>query len=104
MSLTTLEIPVDPKLPARFDDMPNELRPKSHLRWWGRPYIQTERRDLSEPMWATWLESWPTGVRYDVRCLDGSAWDRSTCWGSFATLEEAIACARSGPAWRRTNQ
>jgi hypothetical protein len=40
-----------------------------------------------------WYESFPSGTRYEVRCLDGGAWDRSTWWGAFATLDEAIVCA-----------
>jgi hypothetical protein len=43
---------------------------------------------------ARWFEAWPTGTRYDVCCLDGGAWDRSTTWGQFATLDEAIVCAK----------
>ena len=37
-----------------------------------------------------WLEWWPDGVRYDVRCLDGGAWDRTTNKGSYKTLDEAM--------------
>lgn len=121
-------VPVDPKLPANFDDTPNDERPDNHQVWWYRPFIVTDRwepetweqyRDRlagygSEPdhtpeEWAQmqaqqaqgWHEHFPSGVRYDVRCLDGGAWDRSTWWGSFGTLEEAIQCAHSGPAYRQ---
>jgi len=38
-----------------------------------------------------WLEWYPEGIRYDVRCLDGGAWDRTTNKGSYKTLEEAKA-------------
>lgn len=34
-------------------------------------------------------------TRFDVRCLDGGAWDRSTWKGSFETLEEAVNFAKS---------
>lgn len=122
-------VPVDPKLPEDFDDTPNDERPDSHQVWWYRPFIVTDRwesetweqyRDRlagygSEPdytpeAWAQmqaeqeqgWYQSFPSGVRYDVRCLDGGAWDRSTWWGSFGTLEEAVACAKSGPQWRKS--
>lgn len=111
-------IPVNPKLPPDFDNTPNDLRPTDHLQWCGRPYIETMTweemsagawPDATEDEWARWLEewrarwfaAWPSGTRYDVRCLDGGAWDRSTNWGVFATLDEAIACAKSGPSWRR---
>lgn len=48
--------------------------------------------------WFTWF---PDGIRYEVRCLDGGCWDRSTTWGVFATLGEAINCANTGPDWLR---
>lgn len=96
-------VPVNPKLPKNFDSTPNDARPASHRRWEGRPYILTdEGGNMQSPeARARWLASWPTGIRYDVRCLDGGAWDRSSCWGNFATLEEAIACAKAGPSWRK---
>jgi hypothetical protein len=40
-----------------------------------------------------WHEKFPSGTRYEVRCLDGGAWDRSTWWGAFATLDKALECA-----------
>ena len=87
-------IAVNPKLPARFSDTPNDARPASHMRWWGRPYIETEERGpgVSETQWLAW---WPEGVRYDVRCLDGGAWDRPTCKGAFKSLAEAVAYAEA---------
>ena len=42
----------------------------------------------------SWFKTWYTGFRYDVRCLDGGAWDRSTCHGMFATFEEALSVAK----------
>ncbi len=103
------EVPVNPKLPKHFDSTPNASRPQSHKRWWYQPYVVTEtweQRDQpdsekNEERKRGWFEAWPGGTRYDVRCLDGGAWDRSTWWGAFATLEEAIACAQRGPNWRR---
>ena len=107
-------IPINPKLPRNFDSTPNDERPHSHARWWGRPYIQTETvwrlddqyagrtdeyADGARQYWAEnrakWLEAWPSGVRWNVRCLDGGAWDRSTSWGMFATLAAALECAGS---------
>ena len=38
----------------------------------------------------SWFENWENGVRYDVRILDGGAWDRTTNKGSYKTLEEAM--------------
>jgi hypothetical protein len=43
----------------------------------------------------SWLKAWPTGFRYDVRCLDGGAWDRSTNHGMFKTFEEALIIAKN---------
>jgi len=37
-----------------------------------------------------WLAAWPTGTRYEVRCLDGGAWDRSSSKGMFSSLELAV--------------
>jgi len=119
---------VDPVLPPDFDDTPNDERDTEQLdQWWGRPFIVTDTFEPEsydhyvarirgygwEPDWdretweanqvkmqKQWDEHYPSGTRYDVRCLDGGAWDRSTWWGSFATLEEAVSCAKSGPSWR----
>jgi hypothetical protein len=108
-------IPINPKLPPNFDHTPNDRRPASHRRWWHRPYIVSEsvedrdrefaerndeyaeagRKYWQEEGRAKWMAAWKSGTRYDVRCLDGGAWDRSTWWGSFDTLEAAIACAQS---------
>lgn len=49
---------------------------------------------------AQWFATWPTGTRYEVRCLDGGAWDRSTGWGMVGSLEEAIDICKNGPSWR----
>jgi len=109
-------VPVNPKLPPRFDDTPNQDRPPSHMLWWNRPYIQTFTWEEMRPLGQSglcprtpasieadrieWFKAWPSGTRYDVRCLDGGAWDRPTWWGSFATIDEAIACASQSPEWR----
>ena len=97
------KIPLNPRLPTRFDGTPNESRPKSHQRWQNRPYIETYTfEELSARMTKPeeiaafrqrWFEAWPSGTRYDVRCLDGGCHDRPTCWRIFKTLNEAIACA-----------
>lgn len=106
-------IPVNPKLPEAFDSTPNEDRPDSHRKFWNQPYITTHTVEFLDAyyagrtdQWAEegrrhwvehrlyWMEIWPTGTRYDVRCLDGGAWDRSSAWGAFASLAAAIACAK----------
>jgi len=44
----------------------------------------------------SWCEHWgDDGIRYDVRMLDGGAWDRTTNYGSYKTLEEALEVAKS---------
>lgn len=106
---------INPKMPASFDNTANEWRPPSHRKWWGLPYITTmsvedwdyyyakrtdEWAEKGREHWvegrSKWLDAWPSGTRYEVRCLDGGAWDRSTSWGMFPTLEAAVACAKSG--------
>lgn len=72
------EIPLDPVLPAHFDDTPNEERSKKELdEWWDKPFIQT-REDGS----------------FEARALNGGAWDRTTYLGVAGTLAEARALAR----------
>jgi len=91
--------------------------------WWGKPYIVTQDYWLadnsyeeffqrmkefdkdyaveSEKEWNEriasnkdrWFKAWPSGVRYEVRCLNGGAWDRSSSIAMVATLEEAITVA-----------
>jgi hypothetical protein len=113
-------IPVNPVLPKNFSSTDNEKRPASHQKWWDRPYIQTtsveeldadyanrtdDYAEKAREAWIegrkSWMEAWPSGTRYDVRCLDGGAWDRPTCWGMFPTIEQAVECTKTGPAWRR---
>ena len=94
--------PVNPPLPEGFDSTPNDERPK----WqrdilWGRPYIEIIDFSGNPKYEKDWLEAWPDGKRFDVRCLDGGAWDRPTAWGMFKTLNEAYECCRIGPTWRQ---
>ena len=92
--------------------------------WWDKPYIVveeleqeswiehyhrlTDKEDWIDEQVGTeedilkeneryrefWFEKWYTGFRYEVRCLDGGAWDRSTSYGMFATFEEALSVAK----------
>ena len=108
-------VPINPILPLRFDCTSNDFRPLSHQKFWYVPYIVTdtveerdesyqartdEYADAARKQWfgaggwrEKWLESWPTGARFDVRCLDGGAWDRLTWLGSFPSLDAAITFA-----------
>lgn len=108
------DVLINPTLPKGFDVTANEDRPPSHQKWWYRPFIKTETveqldrfyaertdeyADKAREIWKTtrvkYLAAWPSGTRYETRCLDGGAWDRSTSWGMFATLAEAVECAGS---------
>jgi hypothetical protein len=123
--------PLDPSLRHWFDQTPNDERePLETEHWWGLPFIQTSTwadmekhsRDVQgrhreeqnqfvksdeqleaeiADHKAKWFAAWPTGTRYDVRCLDGGAWDRSTGWGMVGSLEAAIDVCKNGPDWRR---
>ncbi len=107
---------IDPKLPADFENTPNDER-RGQEKFWNVPFIVTDdvaaldafyagRTDehaaaglahwQSEGGRAAWLKAWPSGMRYETRCLDGGAWDRSTSWGMFPTLAQAIHCAKTG--------
>ena len=112
-------IALNPTLRDDFDFTDNNLRPEKEVNhWWGLPYITTQSfmeesyqeyshrcGDRSEPYdeWlirktkerTEWLEWFPDGVRYDVRLLDGGAWDRSTNKGSYKTFDEALEVAKN---------
>jgi hypothetical protein len=117
------EIFVNPKLPEDFDITPHDERDDDMNWWWDKPYIEIE--ELSEETWIehyhrlkddftpeqlgteqeyikrieesriSWFKTWYTGFRYEVRCLDGAAWDRSTNYGMYATFEEALSVAKN---------
>ena len=114
-------VPVDPTQRHCFDCTANEDRDSQELAdWWNLPYVVSHRYHAADASYADfckrlegygtavketeaeynarleqhrrdWFEEWPSGVRYDVRCLDGGAWDRSTWRGSFGTEGEAVA-------------
>ena len=123
--------PLNPTLRKWFDNTPNEQRERLEVtHWWDLPFIVADtwehtvaharehgarlraegveyarseeqiEADLAKQK-ISWFETWPSGTRYEVRCLDGGAWDRSTHWGMVATLEEAIEKCAAGPVWRR---
>ncbi|EWS66621.1 hypothetical protein Y695_00029 [Hydrogenophaga sp. T4] len=82
---TPFDLPVDPPLRKFFDQTPNEERSQHELdTWWDRPYAVT----------------CPDG-HFEVRCLDGGAWDRSTCYGAADTIDEArVLAQRKLKAWQ----
>ena len=81
------QLPLDPKLPANFDDTPNSERSKEQLdEWWDHPYGITK----------------PDGSFTD-RCLNGGARDRSSVLGKVRTYEEACLLAHDAQAkWVNT--
>lgn len=113
-------IPINPVLRLDFDMTPNDERDDLEiLDWWGKPFIrtnewvadtwadycertatlsnrQTEAEFLAqqEKSRLQWYAAWPTGIRYDVRVLDGGAWDRSTGKAMVGSLAEALAIAK----------
>ncbi len=76
---------LDPVLPKRFYDTPNEDRSTLELdQWWDVPYAVTQ----------------PDGA-LDVRCLDGGAWDRPTFYGRAPDMAAAVKLAAEKLAkWR----
>jgi len=119
------KIYVNPEVPQWMDFKDINNRSQSHLdKWFNRAYIRTtdfgednykeycERMSDCSPDYQletekefntrraedekSWCEHWGAdGIRYDVRILDGGAWDRTTNKGSYSTLEEAIEVAES---------
>lgn len=76
MTITVrIPLPVDPDLPAAFDETPHEDRSQAELeQWWDQPFLVTNGDGT-----------------FTARCLNGGAWDRSTFLGAGATIEEATA-------------
>lgn len=75
------KISINPDLPPDFFCTPNEERSqKEMLTWWRIPFVLSDECSSTE-------------TRYNVRRLDGGAWDRPTNYGVFDTLDEAIEVA-----------
>jgi len=86
-------VPINPVLPPKFDSTPNEARSDRSRAWWCVPFVIVYHDN--DPKF---VAHWKGNTRFDVRCLDGGAWDRSTVWGMFGTLNAAVALAA---VWRR---
>ncbi|CAN7385602.1 hypothetical protein [Variovorax sp. LjRoot178] len=82
----SLDLPIDPRLPRGFDFTPNDERSAQELaEWWDRPFA------LSRP-----------DGGFEVRCLDGGAWDRSTWYGSAKDIDDAREiAARMLARWKK---
>ena len=87
---------VNPVLPESFDATDNKERPFEHAVWWGVPFVRTHRMETPTQ---EFLREFPEGTEFELRCLDGGAWDRSTWWGRFPSMTAAAAFARSKPAY-----
>lgn len=105
---------VNPVLPELFDLADGLMVPNPV--WWNRPYVVTETlegmdafyavasgiwAEVARKLWlkegrASWLKVWPSGTRFETRCLDGGALDSATSWGLFQNIEAALECARTG--------
>lgn len=78
---------VNPCLPRQFEAYPLENRGKSELDdWYDRAFIRTNT--------IVDAEHGRVYLSFDVRCLDGGAWDRSTWKFSTENLNEAIRFAQ----------
>jgi hypothetical protein len=81
---------VNPVLPDDFDHCPNDQRTGKNAAMWNIVYIQTYEDNSPR-----FVEYWGGPVRYDVRRLDGGAWDRSTNHGQFGSLTAALTLAKT---------
>ncbi len=115
-----ITIQIDPDLPEGFHETANEDRTDDHDCWWFVPYIETyspEREPYTEYVdrlkeWEgieieteaeyqkqedqkqnDFIREFPEGIRYQVLCLDGGAWDRPTCKGTFSNQATALKFA-----------
>ncbi|WP_022954781.1 hypothetical protein [Leucothrix mucor] len=116
---------INPKQRSGFDDTPNEDRDRLEISdWWGKPYIRTykwgdnlesweehvarmsqypdakvrSKEDYEEDMMErkqSWYASFPEGIKYEVHCLNGGAWDRPTFCGKSSNLEGALQIVKS---------
>jgi predicted nuclease with TOPRIM domain len=115
---------VNPITPEWMDFKDINERSEEHLEeWFNKPYIRVTRYEAPDNSYEeyferlkdcnmeleseeefntriardkkSWFNKWgEDGLRYDVRILDGGAWDRTTNKGSYSTLEEALKVAK----------
>ncbi|EQB8044673.1 hypothetical protein ACV1CZ_20010 [Aeromonas caviae] len=70
-------IPVNPAVPPARD-IPNEERSVEELMfWWRQPFLE-----------------WHKNGHWEIRCLDGGAWDRPSFLGDHQELASALALAK----------
>ena len=114
---------INPELPEDFDITPHDERDEDMNWWWDKPYILIDELEnesweehyyrLKSYDWSdekigtkedyltklqeqkdNWYKKFPLGFRYEVRCLDGGAWDRSSSRGTFNNFDEALEVAK----------
>lgn len=120
---------INPILPASFEDQePDELTLVEKKYWWNRPFIHAREPEVGiesydsyasrtitvggQPMtsheWAdnqasiraNWMKRFPSGLAFDVRCLDGRTGNTPTWWGDADSLEAALEIVRcKRPTW-----
>jgi hypothetical protein len=116
---------VNPVLPEDFDCTPHDERDEEMNWWWYKPYILIEELQQeswdehyhrlknvcdwddekigTKEKWLkhlqeqkeSWYKEYPLGFRYEVRILDGGAWDRSTWKGFFNNFDDALELAKN---------
>ena len=113
---------INPNLPEDFDITPHDERDEEMNWWWNKPYIlinELEQESWEEHYyrlksydWSdekigskenylknlekqkeNWYNNFPLGFRYEVRCLDGGAWDRNSSIGTFNNFDKALEVA-----------
>ncbi len=121
---------VNPILPYCFEEpgLTTELTENERLLWWNTPFIRSRRLEFGiedyecylrrteavggTPMTAQewednqqsirkkWLERFPSGEAFDVRCFDGRTGNTPTWWGDADSLGGALEIAhRKKPTW-----
>ena len=70
-------IPVNPAKPPARDIKNDERETEELILWWRQPYLQWNKRG-----------------HWEIRCLDGGAWDRPTFIGGHDELAGAIELAK----------
>lgn len=74
-----------------WEDHVARLKASPAIKGWEMPIPAREEYDKEQAAQReSWFNSYPTGIRYEIRCLDGGAWDRSSLLGYSQNLEEAI--------------
>lgn len=117
---------INPELPENFDDEDIDTRDHDEfIEWSDKPFIlkttwdeEKTRIEEFDAFWEKedpnhgfkrdwdkqkrdWFREYPSGTMYQVRCLDGGAWDRSSNWGTTDNIEDAVDIAKNGPLRRR---